>query len=160
MPYSNFWLLLFILFALGGIALVVFLLVCKLTTAVGTINGLIFYTNIVVASPSTFFPYVFQKLIFSFVFISWLNLDLGIEICFFDGMDVYIYTRLQLAFPLYIIFLVIAVMFISKYSERFTRLLLARNPVATLATIIYFTVLCQAFSCGVRHLPPCSIATH
>ena len=67
--------------------------VSKLTTAVGTINGLIFYTNIVVASPSTFFPYVFQKLIFSFVFISWLNLDLGIEICFFDGMDVYIYTR-------------------------------------------------------------------
>ena len=27
-------------------------------------------------------------------------------------------------------------MFISKYSERFTRLLLARNPVATLATLI------------------------
>ena len=33
-------------------------------------------------------------------FIAWLNLDLGIEVCFYDGIDAYAKTWLQFAFPL------------------------------------------------------------
>ena len=36
------------------------------------------------------------------IFIAWLNLDFGIETCFYDGMDAYSKTWLQFVFPLYI----------------------------------------------------------
>ena len=38
-------------------------------------------------------------------FISWLNLDLGIEVCLFDGLDGYWNTWLQFAFPAYLFLL-------------------------------------------------------
>ena len=47
MQCSNSYLALIFAFAVAGIALVLFLFVLKLTVAVGTINGLIFYANIV-----------------------------------------------------------------------------------------------------------------
>ena len=53
---SNLHILLLFPFALAGIILVLFLLICKLTVAAGTINGLIFYANIVAANSAIFFP--------------------------------------------------------------------------------------------------------
>ena len=133
---SNTWLLLFVPFSLAGITLVVFLLVLNLTVAVGTIGSLAFYANIIAANYSTFFP--FGKPTFASVFISWLNLDFGFETCFYDGMDAYTKTWLQFVFPIYIIFLVVAIIVISDYSDRFARLFTesGRNPIATLATLI------------------------
>ena len=42
----------------------------------------------------------------------------------------------QLVFPAYIIFLVVIVILISEFSDKFARLIGKRNPVATLATLI------------------------
>lgn len=58
---------------LAGIALVTFLLILNLTVAVGTLNGIIFYTNIIAANKSSFLPFSVPNLIT--VFISWLNLE-------------------------------------------------------------------------------------
>ena len=50
-------------------------------------------------------PIPFEDANFITVFISWLNLDLGIDTCCSVlGMDSYIKTWLQLAFPAYVIF--------------------------------------------------------
>jgi len=68
------------------------------------------------------------------VFIAWLNLDLGIETCFFDGMDEYTKTWLQFVFPLYIWSLVVLIIIASDYSSRIARLF-GSNPVAVLATL-------------------------
>ena len=38
-------------------------------------------------------------------YFSWLNLDLGIEVCLFDGLDGYWNTWLQFAFPAYLFLL-------------------------------------------------------
>ena len=59
----------------------------------GTINGLIFFANVVQANKIFFFPNDAAKSFLS-VFIAWLNLDLGIETCFYDGMDAYAKTWL------------------------------------------------------------------
>ena len=54
---SSMWVLLWVpAFALAGIALVVALIFLNITVSVGTINGLIFYANIVRANQATFFP--------------------------------------------------------------------------------------------------------
>jgi len=91
---SNITLLLLIPLAAAGLALVFILMVLNLTVSTGTINGLIFYANIVRANHAVYFP-PGDKSIFT-VFIAWLNLDLGIETCFWDGLDGYEKMWLQL----------------------------------------------------------------
>ena len=119
---------------IAGLALVVILLLLNMTVAVGTLNGLIFYANVVYANKSILLP--FQKANFITVFISWLNLELGIDTCYFPEMNTYIKTWLQLAFPAYVILLVILVIIISAYSSKFSNLIGKKDPVATLATLI------------------------
>ena len=133
-PCSNDWITLLCVFAIAGITLVAFLLEFNFTVAVGTFNGLIFYANIFAANRAIFFPSDETKLLT--VFIAWLNLDFGFETCFYDGMDGYAKTWLQLAFPLYVISLVFAIIIISDYSSKFAALFTGKNPIATLATLI------------------------
>ena len=137
-PCPRYWpvLMIVILIAafLAGICLVAALLVLNLTVAVGTLNGLIFYANIVEAYKSTFFPS--STVSFASVIISWLNLELGFDVCLFEGMDKYAKTWLQLAFPMYVIFLVGAIIFTSQHSTKFAQFVGMKNPVATLATLI------------------------
>ena len=134
----RYWqaLLIVILFVacVAGIALVALILVLNLTVAVGTLNGIIFYANIINANRSTFLPFTASNAIT--VFITWLNLEFGFDSCFFKGMDAYWKTMLQLAFPLYLIVMVVMIIIISERSVRFARLIGKRNPVATLATLI------------------------
>ena len=118
----------------AGILLVTALLALNMTVAVGLINGFIFYANIVAANNAVFFPS--SEPSFPTVFVAWLNLDIGIDVCFVDGLDTYTKTWLQLAFPIYIISLVIIVIIVSEYSPRFAGLIGKRDPVATLATLI------------------------
>ena len=108
-----------------------------MTVAVGTLNGLIFYANIVNAYKSILLP--FQGTSFVTVFVSLLNLELGIDTCYFPGMDTCIKTGLNLAFPIYVIFLVVLVIIVSYYSSRFAKLIGKKDPVATLATLILFS---------------------
>ena len=134
MSCSNNWLMLVVVFALAGIALVAFILICNLTVVTGTINGLTLYANIVAANQSIFFP--FDKTSILTVFIAWLNLDFGIESCFFEGLDGYGKVWLQLTFPLYVLFLVAMMIVLANKYYKFARLLFDKNPVATLATLI------------------------
>lgn len=124
-----------IVFALlVGIALVALFLAINLTVAVGTLNGIIFYVNIVAASDKIFLPFAQPN--FVTVFINWLNMELGIDTCFFEGMDAYWKTWLQLTFPAYVIFLVVIIIVITECSTRFAHLIGKKNPMATLTTLI------------------------
>lgn len=122
---------------LAGIGLVALIFIFNLTVAQGTLNGLIFYANIVGANESIFFPSMTNINRPVYVFISWLNLELGFDACFIKGLDTYWKTWLQLVFPTYIISLVVLIMFVSEHSLRFTRLIsdAGKNPVAALATL-------------------------
>ena len=120
--------------ALAGVALVAGLLMLNMTVAVGTLNGLIFYANILAANRSILLP--FSEPNFVTVFVSWLNLEFGIDSCYFKGLDAYTKTWFQLAFPAYVLSLVVLVMLACSYSSKFSNLIGKRNPVATLATLI------------------------
>ena len=69
------------------------------------------------------------------VFIAWMNLDLGIETCFYNGMTAYAQTWLQFAFPIYIWILIIIIIITSRYSVRVSKLI-GHNPIAVLATLL------------------------
>ena len=119
----------------AGIALVCLIMILNLTVAVGTLNGLIFFANIIGANGNIFFTSAsFIK--FLSVPVSWLNLEIGFDACFFKGMTTYWKTWIELAFPFYIIFIVIVMILVSEHSFSFSHLIARRNPVATLATLI------------------------
>ena len=131
---SSLWALLWVpIIALAGIALVVLLIVLNLTVSVGTINGLIFYANIVRANHATFFPPNTTNSFLSW-FIAWINLDLGIETCFYNGLDAYVKTWLQFVFPLYIWLIVVVIIVFSHYFDKIAKLS-GSNAVQVLATL-------------------------
>ena len=133
---SNDYIGLLAVFAVAGILLVILLIVLNVTVAQGTLNGLIFYANIVWAYNEIFFPKHNDDNCFNFLkmFIAWLNLDFGIEVCFFNGLNAYWKTWLQFAFPVYIWIIagVIILLGRSRYLDR----LIPSNTVKVLATLV------------------------
>ena len=108
MKCTNVHILITIIVIVAGIVLVVLLYALNLTVTNGTINGIILYANIVSINDSIFLVNnnVFKPLK---VFISFANLDLGIETCFHNGMDSYTKIWLQLFFPSYLIIIAISI---------------------------------------------------
>ena len=136
---SNKYLLLLFVFILAGFALVFFIKILNLTVSQGTINGLIFYANIVAAKRSIFFPAQpnnFASLLS--VFISWLNLDLGIETCFIKGLDGYWKTWLQFVFPFYVWAIAGVIILVSHYSKHATKIF-GKNSISVLATLFFIS---------------------
>ena len=138
---SNTYLTLLAAFTFAGVALVLLLLTLRLTVAPGTINGLVFYANIVAVNSAIFFrpqnsnaPAAVLIANVLRVFIAWINLDVGIETCFYNGMDAYVKTWMQFAFPLYVWALVGMIIIASHYSGRVASIF-GSNPVAVLATL-------------------------
>ena len=133
---GNEHLFLLVPFAIAGVCLVVLLFLLNLTVAAGTIHGLIFYANIIASNHHIFLPRDQSKVLT--VFIAWLNLDLGIETCFYNGMDVFFKTCLQFVFPLYVWTLVGALVYISRHSLRVSKLL-GTNTIPALATLFFLS---------------------
>ena len=130
---TNNHLALLVPFALMGIALVLLLFVCKLTVVTGTLSGVVFYANIVGVNRTLFLPVETTDALS--VFIAWLNLDFGVESCFYNGMDAYSKTWLQFVFPVYIWMIVGLLILVSRFSDKFAKLL-GNNPVSVLATLV------------------------
>ena len=129
----NTYLALLLPFAVAGVALVVFLTSLRLTMATGTLNSVILYANILQVQRNLFFPQNTRNLLT--VFLAWMNLDLGFQTCFYDGLDAYALTWLQFAFPLYVWLIIGLMIFISRYSITVSKLI-GSNPVAVLATLL------------------------
>ena len=124
-------------FAAAGFVLVLFIKFLNMTVAQGTINGLIFYANIIWANQSILFPNPMETsafLQFLKTFLAWLNLDLGIETCFILGLDAYWKTWLQFVFPIYVWTIAGLIILLSHYSNKVTKLL-GNNSVPVLATL-------------------------
>eukprot|EP00731_Ephydatia_muelleri_P028278 Em0019g1151a len=142
--YHYIWLLIPILLMGTVLMALIFLLNC--TVSVGTINGLILFVNIVRPGVINLLPTNnqngFEK--FLVVFVDWMNLDLGIETCFYDGMDTYAKTWLELLFPVYLLAMVAAIIIGSRWSSKLAWIS-KRNAVPVLATLILlsYTTLFQ-----------------
>ena len=131
---DNAHLALLVVFVLAGILVVALIFLSQMTVASGTINGLIFYANILNSNRTVFFPVGFFR--GYTIFISWLNLDFGIETCFYDGMNQIAYSGLLFVFPVYIWILAGLIVVLCRYSARVSKFFSASDPVAVLATII------------------------
>ena len=130
---SNHHLSMLIAFAVAGVALVALLTFFKLTVASGMLNSVILYANIIQVNKRLFFPVNSFNILT--VFIAWLNLDLGIETCFYHGLTSYVQTWLQFAFPVYVWALISLIIVTARYSVYMSRVI-GSDPIAVLATLL------------------------
>ena len=137
--------------AIAGILLVISLITLNLTISVGTINGLLFFVNVVNIYDSILFQD--NQCPALQYFIAWLNLDLGIPTCFLDGMGACEKVGLQFVFPLYLFVLVLLIVSVCRcgqwpgfrsiplmvrLSDK-TALLMGSKPIPVLATLLLFS---------------------
>ena len=116
---SNVWLTMIIAFMLVGLLLMLMLIIIsfKIHIENANVTGFLLYVNII--SLNNFI--IFANNISSFptslvmIVISFLNLDLGFQLCFYDGMTDYTKLWLQSVFPVYFILLTSLLLVIRKH---------------------------------------------
>ena len=154
---SNIYLLIIIPIGIAGIVIVLLLFTLNITVTNGDINPFLLYINIVSINAPIFFP-TGESVMYTFVSLA--NLDLGIETCFYIGMNDYAKMWLQLMFPIYLIFIATVLIITSRYSTTIQRLT-ARRALPVLATLfllsytkVLLTVSNVLFSyTSITHLP-------
>ena len=133
---NNNGLALLIFFAVAGLLLVLAVTILNFTVTQGMINGILFYANIVWIYEAVLFPQEHtHSLQFFRIFIAWLNLDFGIEMCFVKGLNAFWKSLLQYIFPLYICSIVAFIIWGARRSTRLTRLL-GSKAVSVLSSLI------------------------
>lgn len=133
---------LLVVFILAGPLLIFILTSLNLTVTEGAINGLIFFAGVVHVNKAAFFRSGEGNVLT--VFLSWVNLDFGFQVCFYDGMNVYEKTWLQFVFPVYVVAIAILIIVTSEYSQtvqRLTRVKTRINVMCTLFLLVYLKVL-------------------
>ena len=129
---SNTHLLLLLPLAVAGLLLVAVLFALNLTVTEGSINGLIFYANVIGMNHTVLFT---EETSYLYTFLAWLNLDLGISTCLFNGMDGFAETWLQFVYPAYLwIIILIVIQLYSKFPTLANKLG-GENAVKVLATL-------------------------
>ena len=127
----NFWLFTILLYGMLGIFLILIIHLLKLTVTMGTINGLIFFCNVMSINEILIFDQPFVK-----VFVSLINLDLGFKMCFYEKMSQAAKTGLQFVFPIYLWVLMFAIIMVGK---RYIHGRSTRSAVPVLATLIFLS---------------------
>ena len=146
------WLLTGIIYIVAGPLLIFILYKLNLTLTKGTLNGIIFYAQIANAGVQRYLntpcsdcsnESYFIK--FTSLFISWLNLNLGFPLCFYDGMTELQKSGLTLLFPIYLLFIIGLLVILSRFSTAVSNHL-SKSSVQVLVTIVHlsFTQLLQA----------------
>ena len=155
---TNYYLFIIIPIAVAGFIQVLVIFIFNFTVTDGTINIFIFYANIVSINFSLFCTNRYY--VDCCTILSLMNLDLGFEICFYNGMDDYDKMWLQLVFPFYLISIAIALIIVSRYFAVIQRLTAHRvlHLLATLILLSYTKVLlavCRVlfFFSPIIHLP-------
>ena len=149
-PPSNKYLGLVVVYLAAGILLIVLLTKFKLTVSNGSFNGFLFFANLMHWNRNAFFPQFYNADILRLI-IAWLNLDLGIEVCFFNGMTALHVIWLQIGYILYIVSLQVTIIILCRRYVIFTRFF-GRNVtkvLSTLLTLLYgktLTTVASAFT--------------
>ena len=129
---SNYYLLLTIVFIVMGVFLVMVMLISNLTVINGVLNGILLYANLIRINDTVFFPNRRGYSYLLSILIAWINLDWGIDTCFYNGMDSYAKTWLQFVFPISLIGMVILA---ARYSTSASKLF-RFNAVPVMSTLV------------------------
>ena len=142
---SNKWLWTIPIYLGLGPLLVYLLYALRLTLTAGTLNGIIFYAQaangglidlLTLHNSGTIILKGTDKLAIGF--LSFLSLNLGFPLCFYDGMTELWKTGLTLLFPLYLLTIVVALIILSRYSTWLSNRI-SHSSVQVLVTVVHLS---------------------
>ena len=141
---SNVGLFIIPVLAVIGVILVMVLFMLNLTVVNGNINGFIFFVNTLSIATVNIFT---TKKEVAYVLVLLSNLDLGIEMCFYDGMTTYVATWLQFLFPVYLLLIVLGLVIASRYISRVEKITRKKviPVIATLYLLSYNKIMTVTF---------------
>ena len=133
---SNHWLWYILVYIFAGMFLVFVLTFLDITVADGTINGLIFYANVVEANHSYLYTHKYSWLTSALrVFTGWLSLKSEIETCFYNGMSEYSKAWMSFLFPFYM-WVILGLIIVFSRRFKLVMRIIGTNAVKVLATLI------------------------
>ena len=139
---SDKWLWTILLYAVGGPLLIYLLYALRLTLTAGTLNGIIFYAqaaNVGVLRALIFYTDHHAALAqFISIFLSFLNLNLGFPLRFYNGMTELWKTGLSLVFPIYLLTIVVILIILSGYSTWLSNRI-SHSSVQVLVTVVHLS---------------------
>ena len=144
MKCTNSHLGLLVFFAAAGIGIIAVILFLHITVAEGYITGVVFYSGVVVTY-TTVQGSGREALIPLYL----LNLNMGFETCFYDGMTSLARAGLGLVFPAYLFILMVLFIWLASCSLRLSEWLANSNftPSKLVATLIVLTYNSITQSC-------------
>jgi len=132
---SNTGIFLIPVFAVLGLLLILFLFLFNITVTNGKLYGFIFFINCV----SMYSFKIFPGRGITYIITMLLNLDLGIEVCFYDGMTMYTATWLRFLFPAYLLLIIMGLAMASRYSAKIEKL--TRRRIIPVSATLYLLTL-------------------
>ena len=144
-PCSNLWLLTILIYILVGPLFIYMLYALKLTLTTGTINGIIFYsqmTNVGIVDLLKLFAFNSRdaSIISSVALfcLSLTNVSIGLPLCLYNGLTETVKAGINLLFPLYLLSIVVFLIILSRYSLKISNKI-ADSSVQVLVTVIHFS---------------------
>ena len=128
---SNTHLLLILPLTLSGLFLVVILFALNLTVTEGSINGIIFYANVIAMNRA-----VLLSGVTTYSLLGSTLIDIGISTCLFNGMDAYSEIWLQFVFPVYLWMIILVIILFYRKFPSLANTLGGENAVKVLATLL------------------------
>ena len=126
--------------AIFGVVLVLIIGMLDINVSEGTLNAFVFFVNVARFNTDYFDnqrnSFITTKWLKSFV--AFMSLDLGSDVCFYNGMTALGKTGLQFVFPMYLWCLAGLIIYFGRRSDKVVKLF-GRNTVRVLATIIFLS---------------------
>ena len=136
-PCSSAYLASIIMYGVLGIVLVLTISFLGFSISEGYLNSLLFYCNVTSFYSSFFAP----NRPLGFYLVKFVNLSMGFELCFYDGMDTLAKVGIQLLFPAYLFFIMLVIIILSKFSSKISNAgFSAAKTFSTLLLLCYTSV--------------------
>ena len=135
---------LLVFFAAAGIGIIAIISLLHITVAEGYLTGVVFYSGVVVT-----YAQVQGAARQALIPLYFLNLNIGFETCFYDGMTPLARAGLGLVFPAYLFILMVLFIFLASRSLRLSEYLAKSNftPSKLVATLIVLSYNSITQSC-------------
>ena len=134
-PCSSAYLAFIIMYGVLGIVLVLAISFLGFSISEGYLNSLLFYCNV-----TSFYSSFFNSTGFNLV--KFVNLSMGFELCFYDGMDTLAKVGIQLLFPAYLFFIMLVIIILAKYSSKISNAgFSAAKTFSTLLLLCYASIV-------------------
>ena len=135
---SNYIFFLIIVFAIAGAALFSGIFFLELTINNGWTNSVIFFCSVV-----SIYDYLVLDVRYNYLFLPLrlINLQIGVGLCFYDGMSSLSRTSVQLIFPIYLYILMVPFTILCRHFSWMSTNFSPAKTLMTLSVMCYTSVL-------------------